>query len=103
MERRPVIPRDYLVGEINVTVSKICDLTDPVLLEQLGINPDELCKDEWELTQELGELIREAGFEGAIVSSAAGSYKNLVLFLDRFSNTSSIKLNDVRTLIINSK
>ena len=69
MKRRPVTPRDYLIGEIKVTVNNICDLTDTSLLEQLGIDPDELCKDEWELTQELGELIREAGFEGAIVPS----------------------------------
>lgn len=103
MKRRPVTPREYLIGEIKVTVSNICDLTDPTLLEQLDINPDELCKDEWELTQELGELIREAGFEGVVVPSAAGPYRNLVLFLDRFSSKSSIELNDVRPMLINDK
>jgi len=103
MKRRPVTPRDYLIGEIKVTVNNICDLTDTALLEQLGIDPDELCRDEWELTQELGELIRKAGFEGAIVPSAAGPYRNLVLFLDCFSSKSSIELNDVHHLHINDK
>ena len=103
MKRRPDTPRDYLIGEIKVTVSKICDLTDTALLEQLGINPDELCRDEWELTQELGELIREAGFEGAVVPSAAGPYRNLVLFPDCFSSKSSIELKDVHPLFINDK
>ena len=97
------MPCDYLIGEIEVTVSKICDLTDNALLEQLGINSDELCEDEWELTQELGELIREAGFEGVVVPSAAGPYKNLVLFLDCFLGKSSIELNDVHPLFINEK
>lgn len=98
MKRRPRTPLDYVMGEINVNVQKICDLTDPILLDQLGLESDDLCTDDWELTRILGNLIRDSSFEGALVPFAAGPYKNLVLFLDRFSSPSSLELNDVRPL-----
>ena len=91
------------MGEINVNVHKICDLTDPILLDQLGLESDDLCIDEWELTRILGNLIRDSSFEGALVPFAAGPYKNLVLFLDRFSSPSSLELNDVRPLHVNDE
>jgi hypothetical protein len=47
-----------------------------------------------------GDQIHDAGFEGALVPSAAGPHKNLVLFLDRFSDQSSIELIDVRPMRI---
>jgi RES domain-containing protein len=36
MKRRPRTPRDYVIGEINVKAQKICDLPDPILLDQPG-------------------------------------------------------------------
>ncbi|MCJ7570002.1 MAG: hypothetical protein MUO58_21030 [Anaerolineales bacterium] len=103
MKRRPRTPPDYVIGEINVNVHKICDLTDPILLDQLGLEIDDLCTDDWELTRILGNLIRDSNFEGALVPSAAGPYKNIVLFLDRFSSPSSLELIDVRPLLINDE
>jgi len=102
MRRRPRTPPDYFVGKINVTVQKICDLTDPALLEKLNLEIGNLCEDDWERTQILGNLIRDAGFEGVLVPSAAGNYKNLVLFLDRFTSESSVELVDVRPLLIDN-
>jgi len=103
MIRRPRTPPNYVMGEIKVKAQKICDLTDPILLDRLGLEMDDLCTDDWEFTRILGNLIRDTNFEGALVPSAAGPYKNLVLFLDRFSSQSSLELIDVRPLIINSK
>jgi RES domain-containing protein len=80
MKRRPRTPPDYVMGEINVNVQKICDLTDPILLDQLGLESDDLCTDDWELTRILGNLIRDSNFEGALVPSAAGPYKNSCFF-----------------------
>ncbi len=51
----------------------------------------------------MGALIRDASFEGVLVPSAAGPYKNLVLFLDRFSGGSCLELVDVRALLISDK
>jgi len=103
MKRRAKTPPDYLVGEIKVNAQKICDLTDPILLGQLGLELDDVCSDDWQITRILADLIRDSGFEGAFVPSAAGPYKNLVLFLDRFSNQSSVELIDVQPLIINDE
>lgn len=61
-----------------------------------------MIEDDWERTRMLGYLIRDAGFEGALVPSAAGNYKNLVLFLDRFTSESSVELVDVQPLSINN-
>jgi RES domain-containing protein len=101
MRRRPGTPTDYLVGEVAVNVHKICDLTDPALLDQLGLDVDGLCSDDWEITRILGNLIRDSGFEGMVVPSAAGPYKNLVLFLDRFASRSSLDLIEIQPLRIN--
>ena len=103
MKRRPSTPPDYFVGEIYVNAQKIYDLTDPINLEQLGLEINDLCTDDWELTRILGNLIRDSSFEGALVPSAAGPYSNIVLFLDRFSSSSSLELIDIRPLLINDE
>lgn len=100
MRRRPRTPPEYVVGEIEVNVERVLDLTDPALLDRLGLEIDDLCTDDWELTRILGSLIRDSDFEGMVVPSAAGPYKNLVLFLDRFSSKSSIEHVEARPLVI---
>ncbi len=45
MRRRPRTPAYYVLGEIKVNVQKICDLTDPDLLDRLGLERDDLCTD----------------------------------------------------------
>lgn len=47
---------------------------------------------DWTLTQELGRLAREAGFEALLVPSAATPGTNLVLFPDRLDPASSVHL-----------
>ena len=98
--RRAVPPRKYIVGKIKVTLGKVCDLTDPELLKKLKITKKQLTTDDWDETQLLGALIREAEFEGMIVPSAAGDFNNLVIFVDRLSSTSKIRLEEVKTLVL---
>lgn len=61
---------------------------------------DDLCTDDWQVTRVLADQIRDAGFDGSLVPSAAGPYKNLMLFLDRFPDQSSVELVDVRPMRI---
>ena len=96
--RRPAHPSKYVVGKIKVTLGKVCDLTDPALLKKLKISKKQLTSDDWTETQALGELIREAGYEGMIVPSAAGDFNNLVVFVDRLNGASSIELKEVKPL-----
>ncbi len=96
--RRPSFPPKYIVGKIRVKLGKVCDLTDPELLKQLGLSRVQLTADDWAETQTLGDLIRDAGFEGIIVPSAAGHFNNLVIFTDRLSAAPRIELEETKPL-----
>lgn len=98
MTRRPAHPTNYIVGKIRVKLGKVCDLTDEDLLNKLGLTRDQLTADDPSETRALGDLIRDAGFEGVIVPSAAGDFNNLVIFVDRLSGASNIDLEEVKTL-----
>ena len=98
MTRRPAHPTNYIVGKIRVKLGKVCDLTDEDLLRTLGLTRDQLTVDDRSETRALGDLIRDAGFEGVIVPSAAGDFNNLVIFVDRLSGASNIDLEEVKTL-----
>ena len=98
--RRPAHPSKDVVGKNKVTLGKVCDLTDPELLKKLKISKKQLTADEWTETQALGELLREDGYEGMIVPSAAGDFNNLVIFVDRMASTSRIELEEVKPLPI---
>jgi RES domain-containing protein len=86
----------FVLGTFRVTLAKVCDLTDPAVLRALGIKRNDLVQDDWLPTQQLGTLIREAGFEAALVPSAAGPHVNLVIFTDRLSDESEVRIEDVQ-------
>lgn len=100
VSRRPAGPKHYLVGKIKVDLSRVCDLTDKALMQQLGLDIEQLTVDGWEQTQIIGKLVREAGFEGLIVPSAAGDFCNLVVFIDQLSDESAISLEEIEKLEI---
>ena len=96
--RRPAHPTKYVVGKIKVTLGKVCDLTDPVLLKKLKIKKVQLTADDWDETQALGKIIRDIGYEGMIVPSAAGNFNNLVVFKDKMSGSSKVELEETKPL-----
>lgn len=98
LARRPAAPQGYLAGKIRVTLHGLCDLTDPELLAELDVTVEQLKTDDWTETQLLGTLVRDAGFEGMIVPSAAGEFNNLVIFMDQLDNSSAIELEDIQKL-----
>lgn len=50
--------------------------------------------DDWDETQILGDVVRDAGFEGMIIPSAAGDFKNLVIFTDQLTGKSRVELEE---------
>lgn len=98
--RRPSHPPKYIVGKIQVKLGKVCDLTDEDLLKKLGLTREKLTDKNWTETQALGDLIRDAGFEGMIVPSAAGDFNNLVIFVDRLADSSRVELEAIESLSI---
>jgi len=92
---RPARAR-FVLGAFRVTLSKVCDLTDPAVLRALGVARDDLVRDDWTMTQALGALIREAGFEAALVPSVAGPHVNLVIFADRLGGESEVRVEHIQ-------
>lgn len=86
MQRRPGVRLRYWHARIKVRVTRVIDLTDPSTRDKLGIQEEELISSDWSLTQDLGRAARRAGFDALIVPSAAGDYRNLVIFKDLLSD-----------------
>lgn len=86
--RAPKAP--MVLGVFEVTLSRVCDLTDPEIRNRLGLQADDLVQDDWSLTQEAAVAVRDAGFEAILAPSAAGPYVNLIVFVDRLLPDSHI-------------
>lgn len=86
----------FVLGTFRVTLAKVCDLTNPSVLRVPGIKRDDLVQNDWLPAQQLGTLMREAGFEAALVPSAAGPHVNLVIFTDRLGDESEVRIEDVQ-------
>jgi RES domain-containing protein len=78
IELADLLPGVKTKVEISVKLTKVLDLTNPEVQKLLGVNEAEL-KAEWEelqaegreaITQSIGRLAREAGFEALLVPSA---------------------------------
>lgn len=81
----------YRLARIRVELRRVLDLTDSATLAAMGFRPDDLVGDDWQRTQRLGAQARAAGFEGLLVSSAAGPGHNLVIFPDRLNPRSRLR------------
>jgi RES domain-containing protein len=94
------LPRT-LVG-IEVRLSRVLDLTDASVRRRLGIRKKDLTAPNWEksqnvhkqeaLTQQIGRLAREVGFEAILVPSSMTRGKNLDIFPDRLLTRSRLRV-----------
>ena len=73
------------VGEFQVSLRKVLDLTDKGVLQKLGMAPGLLLDPtDYSVTQELASAARHNGFEGLIVPSAVREdCRNMVVFKDK--------------------
>jgi RES domain-containing protein len=96
-------PADFLprtIIGIEVSVSFVLDLTNHRMRRRLGLTKSILTDTDWlniqeedhreAVTQALGRLCREAGFEAWLVPSAVCAGVNLNIFPDRLRPTSSL-------------
>lgn len=79
-----------VLGVFEVTLSRVCDLTDPEVRSWLGLQAEDLVQDDWSITQEVATAVRDAGFEAILAPSAAGPYVNLIIFKDRLLPNSRV-------------
>lgn len=86
-------PRDLV--SIEVSVSKVLDLTDKTILQQIGIRENEIVGNDVSLCLAVSRLARRAGFEATLAPSATKKGAILVVFPDRLKPTS--RLEAIRT------
>jgi len=87
---RTHMPPSLTEGAIEVRLDRVCDLTDPATQDAIGVSLADLTDPDWTVTQQLGRAIRDAGFQGIRVPSAAGPHVNLVVFKDRTARNAVI-------------
>ncbi len=89
LRQRGIDPEQFSEGawwvyELEVKLEAILDLTDPNVLESIGIRLDLLTGADINATRGIAAQARERGYEALLVPSAAArNSKNLVIFLDK--------------------
>jgi len=82
---------------IHLHLQKVLDLTDSRIRTQLNIKLESLIHPtDYRVTREIARLAREAGFEGILAPSSAGSGSIFAIFLDRLLPQSKVILRKSR-------
>lgn len=98
MQRRPAVRVRYWHARIKVRVGRVLDFTDPSTRDKLRILQGDLVSDDWDLTQDLGRAARRAGFDALVVPSAAGDYRNVVVFKDLLADDETAETERVEPM-----
>ena len=65
----------------DVTVDNALDLTDPNVREQMGVSPDDITGNSYDVTHSLGNWASQNGYDGIFAPSARNpSGENLIAF-----------------------
>lgn len=73
-----LLPRE--IWSLEVHLDRVLDLTDPATLTKISVGPADLTRDDWTLTQEIGELAFEHRFQAIRSQSATGVDTVIALF-----------------------
>lgn len=73
-----LLPRE--LWEFSADLAKVLDLTDQVVLDELGLTPVDLVREDHRFTQEIGEVAHQHGFQAIRSSSATGVDEILAIF-----------------------
>jgi RES domain-containing protein len=83
-----------VTGKVQITLEKVLDLTDTVVLKKLGLAQGDLLREKsaggWLVTQMLANNAYKYGIEGLLVPSIVGQGKNLVVF-DKYITAKTVK------------
>ena len=78
---QPIRPRARrTVYTLEITLASVLDLTDPALLQNLGVGPAELAADDMIACRQLGGAAHWLERDGLLLPSARSSATNLVTF-----------------------
>ena len=82
---------DWWAYELELTSTRVLDLTDPKVLEKLQIRADAIVGDQLTVTRQVGEEALAQGFEAIVAPSAAHEGKNVVIFLTATAQVPEVK------------
>jgi RES domain-containing protein len=76
---------------LNIRLQKVLDLTDPRIRNQLKIKLESIAHPaDHTVTWQIARISREAGLEGILAPSSAGSGSILAIFMDRLLPLSKV-------------
>ncbi|MCD4670559.1 MAG: RES domain-containing protein [Actinomycetia bacterium] len=90
--------KEYRLVELQISLSKVLDLTDPGNLIKLNIEKEQLISGKGQVPKtviipnSIAKSAHESGYEAIIVPSATGLGKAIVLYEDNFKNNSYVKI-----------
>lgn len=72
---------------VQVNLNKVLDLTDKSVLGTLAIVAEDLIRDDYQLTNEIGEAAYELGFQAVIARSATGVDSVAAIFTENLGES----------------
>ena len=78
-----LLPRELWL--VTVVLTKVLDLTDADTLQALGVEPDELVRDDLELTHEIGDAAHEHRFQAIRSVSVTGVDDVVAILLENLA------------------
>lgn len=89
---------EYKLSKLNISLSKVLDLTDPKNLKLLNIEEEELTSGEGTdpdtviIPNSIANSAYDMGYEAIIAPSATGLGKTIIIYPDNFKKNFSIKI-----------
>lgn len=92
--RRAALPPESFLprrlAEIEVSLTRVLDLTDPNTRSLLGVSTSDLTEDDWTPTQAIGLAAHYIGFEAVLAPSADDSGATLCIFMTSLATDSRV-------------
>ncbi len=79
------LPRE--VWRIQANLNRVLDLTDNAVLSNLGLQTEDLVRDGYQLTNQIGEAAHEQRFQAVMAPSATGVDKVLAIFTENLGKS----------------
>lgn len=90
--------KEYRLAELQISLSKVLDLTNPDNIKKLNIKKAQLISGKGQVSEtvvipnSIAKSAHDSGYEAIISSSTAGLGKSIVLYQDNFKSNSSVKI-----------
>lgn len=91
----PAAARPRTLATIRVRLTRILDLTDPAMLQRVGVTREEILAEDPALPRAIGDAAHRLGYEAVLAPSATGSGRVLAVFLDNLAAGSTVEVEAI--------